>query len=210
MTTMTDGNSSHKQRSKAMHACKSMKSLLALWVGHDLDEAEEKEVRRHVADCEPCREFSVELRGSQEVLEKTVSTTLPVAADSPSIWPELRATLLHRSRRTAASSSTTAWSSGFWRVQNWFPVGAISAACLTIWFASSSNSGLPSEWPSEVRAVRSVPSQSTADLTPFLERKVHPAMQSFSDAASNAPRDLSRLRYLAPSRPFLDGPDEAN
>jgi hypothetical protein len=135
-----------------MNACKNMKSSLALWVGHDLDESEEREVRRHVAVCESCREYSLELQETQGILEQTVASRV-VDADSPSIWPELRATLLQRARR---STSTAAGNSGFWRMQNLLPAGALAAACLTIWFGS--NNQLPSEMPTVARPHHTAPS----------------------------------------------------
>lgn len=156
MTMKTDGNSSPQHRSNAMNACKNMKSSLALWVGHDLDEAEEKEVRRHVAVCESCREYSLELQETQGILEQTVASRV-VDADAPSIWPELRATLLQRARR---ANSVAAGNSGFWRLQNLLPAGALTAACLTIWFAS--NNQLPSEMPTTVRIQRSAPDTFTS------------------------------------------------
>lgn len=130
---------------KSMKPCKQMRPALALWIGHDLDEAEEKQVRRHVAECGGCRDYSQQLQGSQHVLEQTGAVTAALEVTDDSLWPEVRGTLLQRARRSSVRPSAG-------RIQRLLPIGALTAACLTIWFSSQND--LPLHWPEKVSNFR--------------------------------------------------------
>jgi len=104
--------------------CRRIRSLLALWVGNDLDEGQQFIARRHLVECPPCRDYWHELQGTQKVLE---SSRVP-ADEQTSMWPEIRARLAMPQATAAAS-----------RVHGWWPAAALAAACLLVWFAASSS-----------------------------------------------------------------------
>lgn len=165
--------------------CRHMRPALALWVGHDLDEVEEKQVRRHVAECGGCRDFSQRLQGSQHVLEHAGAATASLETPEPSLWPDVRGTLLQRARRSSVLRSP---SSG--RIQRWLPVGALTAACLTIWFSSQGD--LPVRWPDKMAGLHNgFHQQVTQPVMEQLQQYDSSQLPDFS----NWPRSLDQLEF---------------
>lgn len=113
--------------------CKSARSAIALWVGNDLDEHAERELRQHVEQCPQCRGFRHELEHSLQLLQESDSSAENVSHSQnlqDSIWPMLDV-------RIAARQSTATN-----RFNGWLPALAVSAACLMI-LAFAKNSSVP-------------------------------------------------------------------
>jgi hypothetical protein len=105
--------------------CRRFRSLLALWVGNDLDERQQFVARRHLVECPPCRDYWNELRATQKVLESSRTSV----GDQPSLWPEIQNQF---AMPVAAVASTG-------RFRGWMPAAALAAACVAVWFAASTS-----------------------------------------------------------------------
>lgn len=101
--------------------CQRVKTLLALWVGRDLDEQGEQEARRHMAECPHCRGHWQRLQSGQQALEQAGSAARSGEDRVVSLWPELRSEISARREFSQRQS-----------VSGWFPVGALAAACVAI------------------------------------------------------------------------------
>ncbi len=70
--------------------CRQVKQLLPLWIGQDLPDANSAaDVASHLAQCPSCEKQRDGLQASLEVLQGVSVNTLPVAATSRSLWPQL-------------------------------------------------------------------------------------------------------------------------
>lgn len=102
--------------------CQRIQTLLALWVGRDLDERGEQEAKRHIAECPHCRAHWQKLQAGQHALEQAKSTPAFVNERAePSLWGRVHAEI---SARKELSERQTAY--------GWLPVGALAAACLAL------------------------------------------------------------------------------
>jgi len=99
--------------------CRRARPNIALWIGNDLDEQSEQDVRRHLAVCPQCREYAHALRTSLRVLEQ--SERMPGTQMHDSVWPDLSKRL--RPAETRRRSE---------RFNGWMPALAVVAACLTL------------------------------------------------------------------------------
>jgi anti-sigma factor RsiW len=93
-----------------------------LLVGHDLDPQSEQQVRRHLAECPQCREHWRGLNAGAAALQQVTTARVP----RQSLWPAVRAQL--PTKRVALGQGTWA---------GWFPVLALTAACIGIMVSSS-------------------------------------------------------------------------
>jgi hypothetical protein len=80
--------------------CQQAESLLALWVGNDLDHAEQSRLlQMHLEACPHCRQRSLEFVVAETALQEArVNGTDGVASESSSLWPRVKARLLEWER----------------------------------------------------------------------------------------------------------------
>ncbi len=109
--------------------CKQAQRDIALWAGHDLDDAAQKEaVRRHVAGCPGCRSHYQRMKQTLQVFERAERPVTYVSGDS--LWPALAARISHAQQQPATSWNTTRFSGN--RLSGWMPFVAMTAACLIL------------------------------------------------------------------------------
>jgi len=99
--------------------CKRAKLQIALSVGSDLDKVRERELKRHLAKCPPCRNYRVKLKQSLQVLHEPRVVSQPSVKES--IWPRLEGRLRARSANQSLS-----------RFNGWIAGGAVAAACCVL------------------------------------------------------------------------------
>ncbi len=101
--------------------CKQAQHDIALWVGHDLDDASEKEaVRRHVTTCPDCRGYYRQMKSTLSLLERADRSPTYISGDS--LWPELATRISHAANRPATRLNPN-------RFTGWMPMIAMTAAC---------------------------------------------------------------------------------
>ncbi|MCA9025417.1 MAG: zf-HC2 domain-containing protein [Planctomycetaceae bacterium] len=101
--------------------CKQAQHDIALWVGHDLDDASEKEaVRRHITTCPDCRTHYRQMKSTLSLLERADRPATYVSSDS--LWPELATRISHSAHRVSPRSNPN-------RFTGWAPMIAMTAAC---------------------------------------------------------------------------------
>lgn len=101
--------------------CRRVRSLLALWAGHDLDETSQQEARRHMAACPHCRTHWQYVQASQYALEQARLPSPASAVATGSVWREVYSQI--SSQRALAERRS---------VYGWFPAGALVAACVAV------------------------------------------------------------------------------
>lgn len=69
--------------------CKRAQSLIALWVGDDLETDAAESLRRHVERCEECREYRTRMSRTLEFLSDCEGSEGPVRPLSDSVWPDV-------------------------------------------------------------------------------------------------------------------------
>ena len=107
--------------------CNRARSEIALWVGHDLQEPIQQEVRRHVADCPECRCHWSRLKAGRQALQESSRELVTVSEGS--LWPGLAACM--RAREAFSQRH---------RFNGWLPATAVVASWLMIagfWLQSS-------------------------------------------------------------------------
>ncbi|REJ90164.1 MAG: hypothetical protein DWQ34_17945 [Planctomycetota bacterium] len=98
--------------------CRQAKSTIALWVGEDLsDRQQREELKRHLAACPACRTHYRRLKKTFRVLENADRDPTYDASDS--LWPEL-ANRIQEQQSSRFSKS---------RFNGWPPFVAMTAAC---------------------------------------------------------------------------------
>lgn len=147
--------------------CRRIRSLLALWVGNDLDEQQQFIARRHLVECPPCHDYWHELRATQKVLE----SSRPPATEHQPLWPEIRAQLAV----PMPASATTG------RFQGWIPAAALAAACVAVWLGAA---GSPAFAPYGLAGHRLFNGPAASPLTP----------EAASELAAEQLRDARQLR----------------
>jgi anti-sigma factor RsiW len=80
-----------------------------LLAGDELAAPDRPEVRRHLLGCPSCRRRLEELRAALRVLHLAAAES-PVAADAPSIWPELSRQIRESRRPSPRRSLAFSWS----------------------------------------------------------------------------------------------------
>lgn len=96
--------------------CRQAKADIALWVGEDLQDAQQKEeLRRHLASCPECRAHYKRMKRTFAVLERADRDATYDSSDS--LWPHLAQRI---SRHSAGSPG---------RFNGWLPFAAMTAAC---------------------------------------------------------------------------------
>ena len=104
--------------------CKQAQRDIALWAGHDLDDAAQKEaVRRHVSGCPCCRTHYKQMKHTLNVLERAERPATYVSGDS--LWPELAARISHSQQQSARPRNSN-------RFNGWMPFIAMTAACFIL------------------------------------------------------------------------------
>lgn len=98
--------------------CRQSKATIALWVGEDLSDREQREdLKRHLAACPPCRDHYRQLKKTIRVLEG--ADRIPTYDASDSLWPEL-ANRIQQQQKSRLSKS---------HFNGWPPFVAMTAAC---------------------------------------------------------------------------------
>lgn len=104
--------------------CKQAQRDIALWAGHDLDDAAHRDaVRTHVAECPCCRMHYQRIKQTLHVLERADRPATFVSNDS--IWPELAARI-----NQPRPHSSPQWNSK--RFGGWMPLLAMTAASFVL------------------------------------------------------------------------------
>lgn len=178
----------------SMNPCKRYQTDIALFAGHDLEEAAEKQVRRHLAECLSCREYAARLQSSLQVLERSAAHAAAVELLADSLWPDVRAALLQKARRHHAGAVPV---SG---LRNWLPVSALAAACVAIWI--SSQSSLPPHWPQDVEKFSAAVAEGVPDA---LSRVSLPSLDSVPRFPWRETAELGRDSLQSLPRISLDG-----
>ncbi|MGD9854226.1 MAG: anti-sigma factor [Planctomycetaceae bacterium] len=100
--------------------CKQAQREIALWAGHDLDDASQKEsVRRHVTGCPCCRAHYQRMKRTLHVLERAERPVTYVTGDS--LWPVLASRISHAQQRASTPRNTRP-------LRSWMPFVAMTAA----------------------------------------------------------------------------------
>lgn len=99
--------------------CKSAKTRIALWAGNDLEAAGKREVKAHLADCQPCREYWQEMKVSMQALHAPANA--PTGAEQPSLWPKISSRLPKRVRKPRQT-----------RFNGWAAAASVAAACMVL------------------------------------------------------------------------------
>lgn len=95
--------------------CQQADALLALWVGSDLEHAEQSRLlQAHLEACPRCRQRSQEF----VVAETALQEARCVASETPSLWPSVRSRLLEWERRPH-----------FAKFNVWVPTVVATVAC---------------------------------------------------------------------------------
>lgn len=99
--------------------CKQAQRDIALWAGHDLDDASQREaVRQHVTGCPCCRAHYQRMKETLHVLERAERPVTYISQDS--LWPDL-ATRISRAQHASPVRNTR-------RFHGWMPLIAMTAA----------------------------------------------------------------------------------
>ncbi len=101
-----------------MH-CRTARSQIALWIGQDLNDAAQKQVQQHLADCPNCSDYWLEFKTSNDVLQQIRDDSCRPTRDS--IWPAVK-------MRIAYQLVTVRMA----RFNGWLPATVIVAACLLL------------------------------------------------------------------------------
>ena len=99
--------------------CKQARANIALWVGHDLDEATCHLLERHLATCPPCRDHRGRMQTGLTVLTEMKCGDTVASADS--VWPAVS------SRLSACDAALRAP-----RFNGWDPAIAVAGIFLAI------------------------------------------------------------------------------
>ncbi|MBM82001.1 MAG: hypothetical protein CMJ78_15630 [Planctomycetaceae bacterium] len=100
--------------------CKEAKSLIALWAGQDLDDAELEALQPHLAECPNCSGHWDEMKSSMDALQQASGEDL-TRDEFDSLWPKV-----------AAKISTRQAASGNVRRNRWLPAIAVAAVCIAV------------------------------------------------------------------------------
>lgn len=133
--------------------CSRIKNLLALSAGHDIDEEEAAETRRHLSHCSRCREHQQKIEAAQQMLEQVAAASRLSPGDGEAgdglSGNRLPGSRLPGTRGSGSRGSTSRDTGSIWpqvrarllaqqarparqTFNGWLPVGAVAAACLAI------------------------------------------------------------------------------
>ncbi|MCA9074265.1 MAG: zf-HC2 domain-containing protein [Planctomycetaceae bacterium] len=178
--------------------CKQAQHDIALWAGHDLDDASEKEaVRRHMTACPDCRNHYRRMKGTLGVLEKADPPATYVSGDS--LWPELASRISHTKNRPSTRQNPNGLS-------GWMPMLAMTAACCVLLLVvnrqpqpqatgpipKGTGIAVPSVMLTEGPPVRLPPSTSTNVDKPFDQRTAGDDVQRLEKQLENDQRKHGR------------------
>ncbi len=156
--------------------CKQAKHDIALWAGHDLDDAFQKEaVRRHVTACPECRGHYRRMKNALTVLERAERPATYVSGDS--LWPELTSRISHAAHRPSTRQNPHG-------LTGWMPMIAMTAACCILLLVVNrqppqqpgdttqrgTGIAIPGTMLTEGPRVPLPPVSSSSDLKPFDQR----------------------------------------
>lgn len=127
--------------------CKRAKANIALWVGDDLEDVAEHELRQHLSECADCHEHSLRMKSCLHCLRNPDDLSVPTVSES--VWPDLAVRL---------PSRDSMWTRG--NFNGWVPAALIAASCLVILYSAfqtpfrnqpygeSTVEMIPAVWPS--------------------------------------------------------------
>lgn len=134
--------------------CRRAQREIALWVGHDLDEASARSLERHLACCPGCREHAQQMSRCVHALQNPEQE--PREFHAYSLWPALSAKLSFADKQLAAQ-----------RFNGWLPamVMAASVACLltAVFLRNGSSPERAERQPTAVTPVRYSPDEEAFD-----------------------------------------------
>jgi hypothetical protein len=159
--------------------CKQAKAQLALLAGNDLEPAACQIIRRHLDQCDACRQHLRRLSSCLEVLQ--TPSQGPWNLEQESLWPQLSVRLSSGSNERPPH-----------RLNGWAATVAVAAACTAMFWVASrqgSNDVMPFRDPIDSQSVGVLPSyEPLPELEPFLPH------------ASDDSSDIIRLRSRGAGR----------
>lgn len=111
--------------------CKRARANIALWVGDDLDDSAERDLRRHVVDCPACHEYWHDMKTGLQILQDSQGRA---KSTGKSLWPSLATALVPEHQYASRPS----------RFNGWVPAVAVAAACLAM-ISLANNARLPDD-----------------------------------------------------------------
>ncbi len=102
--------------------CKRARSLIALWVGDDVDPSDEQTLKQHVVHCEECQTHFARMKASMTVLQQFDGG--PGRGLDNSVWPDVS----HRIESQSKAASRHAPARG----RIWVPTLAVAAALVVM------------------------------------------------------------------------------
>ncbi|MBI5434525.1 MAG: zf-HC2 domain-containing protein [Planctomycetes bacterium] len=144
--------------------CNEIRALLVLFVGDDLDAAENARVARHLAECGPCRAEQARWMENRARLATLRDAT---KFSGPSVWSDVRAELVREGRigsplvERAEPTRPAAW-----RRLSWVPLAAAAAVLVAV--------GLFALFDRSDTASPKLPGENIAEPTPRAEADLQP------------------------------------
>lgn len=138
--------------------CKRARVQIALQVGQDLDELEERQLRRHVAVCPDCREHQQRLKVDYAVLQECGGDG--DCGPPRSVWPAVSERIVMLQRESALQ----------YRFNGWVPAAVVTAASLLMFVFTGSPSTRQWDEGEDNVAVQSlipIPAQPVAEPGPW-------------------------------------------
>ncbi|MCC6407698.1 MAG: zf-HC2 domain-containing protein [Planctomycetes bacterium] len=190
--------------------CNEIRALLVLFVGDDLDAAENARVARHLAECGPCRAEQARWMENRARLATLRDAT---KFSGPSVWSDVRAELVREGRiGSPRVERTQPIRPAAWQRLSWVPLAAAAAVVVAVGLfalldrSDSTSPKLPGEnvaepTPHAEPEPRSTPEVQLAN-SPL--RKAGVGDQALIFSAESIDGQLLRARHGSQNNPALN------